>query len=173
MLRGDSFNSKIMTSKIHLEAQKILTQTKILKTLSKFGNVRIGGSFYTDLMFDPDIDISVASANPRKSAREFLQTIVKKRIFQKYQYGDFEKFPRKNRPKAHIVVLILPFNSRQWEIEIWFVKKHNSEQIVLEEKLKNLSAKKKAEIVKLKVGRAASGMDKHALSSFEIYQNFI
>lgn len=159
--------------KTHEEAGTILDSTEIINSLSKLGSVRIGGSYYTNLMYGPDIDISVAINNPRESAIKFLNQIIKKRTFQKYQYGDFENFPRENRPKAHIIVLILPFNARWWEIEIWFVKEHSKSQIELEENLKQLPHETKAKIIELKAKREESSIDKHSLSSFDIYKNFI
>lgn len=155
------------------EANAILDNTGIINTLSKFGDARVAGSYYTDLMYGPDIDISVAASNPRESAIKFLNQIIKTRSFQKYQYGDFEKFPRNNRPNSHIVVLILPFNDRQWEIEIWFAKEHSESQIELEEKLKRLPHVKKEQIIELKAKRERSGINKHTLSSFDIYKDFV
>jgi len=166
-------NSITFSNRTHEEAETILANTKIIDSLSKLGDVRIGGSYYTNLMYGPDIDISVATSNPRESAIEFLNHIVKERSFQKYQYGDFESFSRENRPKAHIIVLILPFNNRRWEIEIWFFKEHCESQIELEEKLKQLTHDKKEEIIELKAKREKSGIDKHSLSSFDIYKDFI
>jgi len=162
-----------LSIRTHKEAGIILDRTKIVNLLSKLGDVRIGGSYYTNLMYGPDIDIFVATNNPRDSAIKFLNQIIKKRSFQKYQYGDFENFPRKNKPSAHIVVLILPFNNRRWEIEIWFLKEHSESQIKLEEKLKQLPHITKVEIIELKARREKLGIDKHSLSSFDIYKNFI
>ncbi len=166
-------SSIIFSIKTHEEADTILGSTKIVNLLSKLGNVRVGGSYYTDLMYGPDIDISVATNNPRESAIKFLNHIIKKRVFQKYQYGDFENFPRENRPKAHIIVLILPFNNRRWEIEVWFVKEHSKSQIELEEKLKQLPHETKVKIIEQKAKREKSGIDKHSLSSLDIYKKFI
>jgi hypothetical protein len=161
------------SSKTHQEATIILDQTKIIDLLSQLGDARIGGSYYTDLMYGPDIDITVATNSPRKSAIKFLSQIINKRSFQKYQYGDCENFPIKKRPKGHIVVLILPFNDRRWEIEIWFAKKHFKDQIKLEEKLKQLSPGTKAKIVRLKAKREKLGLNKHSQSSFDIYKDFV
>ena len=155
------------------EANFIFENTKILEILEKFGEYRIGGSYFLDLMYSPDIDINVKTENPRESAINFLSEIISKRLFQKYQYGDFEKFPRKNRPKAHIIVLILELNNRKWEIEIWFDKEFNQENIDFEEKIKALPKEKKELILKKKELREKSGLDKHNLSSFEIYKEVL
>jgi len=155
------------------EAEEILGRTNLLALLGKYGDVRIGGSYFTDLMYGPDIDIAVATDDPRAAAVRFLNDAIEKRVFQKYQYGDFEAFPREHRPTDHIVVLILPFKERTWEIEIWFSKEHPRERTLLEEKLKSLPSETKREIIELKADRERSGLDKHALSSFQIYQKFV
>lgn len=164
----------IKTSKqTRIKAEKILTRTNLVGLLSKYGDVRIGGSYFTDLMYGPDIDITVVTKTPRESALNFLREVMKRKYFQKYQYGDFETFPREHRPKDHIVVLILPLKNVKWEIEVWFSKKHYQNQIKLEEKLKNLPLKTKLKIIKLKAQRDKSGKDKYVLPSFQIYKNFV
>ena len=155
------------------EAQEILDSSDVANLLSKFGDVRIGGSFYTDLMYGPDIDVTVVTKTPRDSAIKFLNEVITNKLFQKYQYGDFENFPRKNRPKDHIVVLILPYKDRKWEIEIWFRNISNKEQIELENKLKNLPAETKLQIINKKSDRGIYVLSKHNLSSFEIYQEYV
>ena len=155
------------------DATNILGQTGLIKRLSKYGDARIGGSYFSDLMFDADIDITVATEDPRESAIGFLNEAIKDRMCEKYQYGDFEKFGRDNRPRDHIVVLILSFNSRRWEIEIWFTKEHYVEQLAIEDKLKSLPAETKRTIIDLKHKRAKSGISKHQLSSFDIYRDFL
>jgi hypothetical protein len=156
-----------------LEAKKILDNTQVVSLLSQLGNVRVGGSYFTDLMYDPDIDISVATSNPRESALAFLNQVIATRTFQKYQYGDFEKYLLQNRPHAHIVVLILPFNERRWEIEIWFVTKHAKDQVELEEKLQQLPLETKTKILEQKAKRHESGQGKHSRPSIEIYQKYV
>jgi L-rhamnose isomerase len=156
-----------------LEAEEILNQTKLITLLNKYGEVRVGGSYLTDLMYGPDIDITIATENPREAVVKALNEIINNKICQKYQYGDFETYPRENRPQDHILVLILPFKNRQWEIEIWFTKNHYPEQIELEEKLKNLPLETKEKILELKANRDNSGIDKHTLSSFKIYKDFV
>jgi len=159
--------------KTRSEAETILDTTQVVSLLSQLGDVQVGGSYFTDLMYDPDIDISVATSTPRESAILFLNQVIPTRTFQKYQYGDFEKHPLQNRPHAHIVVLILPFNERRWEIEIWFDTEHSKEQMNLEEKLRQLPLETKTKILERKAKRQESGLDKHSLPSFEIYQEYV
>ena len=46
------------------EAQEILDATSVVNLLAKYGSTRIGGSSYTDLMYGPDIDITVQTDTP-------------------------------------------------------------------------------------------------------------
>jgi len=155
------------------EAKEILSNTKVLDILANYGDVRIGGSFLTGLMLGPDIDITVATDTPRESAIKFVNEIISKRLFQKIEYGDFEKFPRKNRNQDHIVVLALEYANRKWEIEIWFTRHHYEDQIELEDKLIKLPANIKSQIIEAKYKRDQKGLDKHSLSSVEIYKSFL
>ncbi|MEI7579180.1 MAG: hypothetical protein WCJ58_04035 [bacterium] len=158
---------------VHKEAETILKKTDVINYLKPFGNIRIAGSYYTELMYNPDIDLAVVSANPRQSALEFLQLMIGKKLFQKCEYGDFELFPIANRPKSQIVVLVLPYKGKRWEIEIWFVKEFDKKQLIFEEQLKRLPQNIKAEIIQRKIDRERSGLDKKALSSYQIYQNYV
>jgi hypothetical protein len=166
-------NATDQSRQTKIDATDILDQTCLINRLSKYGDARIGGSYFTDLMFDADIDITVATENPLESAIEFLNEAIKDRMCEKYQYGDFEKFGREKRPKDHIVALVLTFNGRRWEIEIWFTKEHYVEQLAIEDKLKCLPAETKHMIIDLKHKRAKSGISKHQLSSFDMYRDFL
>ena len=166
-------NATDQSRQTKIDAAKILDQTGLINRLSKYGDARIGGSYFTDLMFDADIDITVATENPRESAIGFLNEAIKDRVCEKYQYGDFEKFGREDRPRDHIVVLMLQFNGRRWEIEVWFSKEHYKEQLVFEDRLKNLPYETKRKIINLKYKRVKSGISKHQLSSFDMYRDFL
>ena len=155
------------------DADEMLASKNLLSILAKYGVTRVGGSYFMDLMFDPDIDIDVATDTPRESATQFLNEVIEAKLFQKYQYGDMENYPRDNRPKDHIIVLILPFNGQKWEIEIWFTRALNPEQATYEQKLKDLPRDKKDEIVAKKAKRSDDGINKHQLSSMDIYRQYV
>ncbi|MEI6118325.1 MAG: hypothetical protein WCP92_03635 [bacterium] len=79
-------------------ASKLLDENNILKTLSQVGTPLIIGSYALDIMVDPDIDIVVQTDFPKQKAKEALNIFIEKETVQKYEFGDFVKFPRKNRP---------------------------------------------------------------------------
>lgn len=60
------------------------------------------------------------------------------------------------------------------EIEIWFFKDIDKEEIEFKNKLKKiLTPEIRLEIIRKKDEREKGGLDKHKLSSFEIYQSFL
>jgi hypothetical protein len=130
------------------------------------------GSYNTGLMTNFDLDINVVTNNKRDSAIYFVNKIISTKKIQKVQFGDFENFPRKNRPQDYIVVLIVEFEGSIWEVEIWFKDVINHVQADLESKLKLLPENIKAKIIEEKLQRDKNS-DKHQLSSFEIYQKYI
>jgi hypothetical protein len=159
------------SAKIHAYADEILESSKLIETLKKFGDVHIGGAYELDLMYDGDIDVRVYCDDPRKDSVEALKELIQLRDFQKFQYGDFEKFPRENRPKSFIVVLIVPYQNLKWEIEIWFYQKEDRVKDELIEQLKSeMTLEMKKEILDAKKDRAEKGIPKHGISSVEIYK---
>lgn len=162
------------SEKIKQQADALLDCTKVLDVLGAFGEVNIGGAYELDLMYDPDIDIRVYCENPREASVAALEQFVSQRNFQKYQYGDFEKFNRENRPKSFIIVLIIPFEGLKWEIEIWFYGKDEKKDDSMAQKLKtNMTEDIKREILEAKLERNEKGITKHELSSMQIYEEVL
>lgn len=154
-------------------AQRLITEKKVLGILGKYGNPITVGSYELDLMYGEDIDIVVETEKPYENAVESLNEFIRAREFQKYEFGDFEKHRRSNRPEGFIVNLLGDFEGRRWEVEIWFFRdiSHYREQL---EKLKSLITQdKRTEILEAKLDRSKRGRDKHNLSSMEIYNKIL
>lgn len=152
------------------DAVALLDQTNIIDILKKYGEVIIGGSFKYDLMWGADIDIVVISQDTRKSSIDALNCVIEAKLAQKYEYGDFVTFKREKRPESYILNLILPFNGRTWEMEIWFFKEMPESQKEMNDLMKaKLNEKNKLTILNMKEKRDRSGLSKHSLSSVEIY----
>lgn len=162
------------SKQVKANADKILSGTNLFDILSDFGQVKMRGAYDLDLMYGPDIDIVVLNDNPRESSVKALQKLIDLRLFQKYEYGDFEKFKRAKRPESFIIVLKVGHENVKWEIEIWFLKEIDKEEIEFIDKLKKiLTPEVRLEILRQKDEREKGGLDKHKLSSFEIYQTFL
>jgi hypothetical protein len=125
-------------------------------------------------MWGADINISVICQNTRQSSLELLNKVIEAKLAQKYEYGDFVTFKREKRPESYILNLILPFNNRKWEIEIWFFDKESDDQKEVDDLMKvKLNEKNKLLILKMKEKRERSGLSKHSLSSFDIYKKVL
>lgn len=154
-------------------ADEILSTTNLISILSKFGNTEIIGSYKYDLMYGPDLDIIVETNNPKTSSFNALIKLIQSELFAKYEYGDFVKFPRIDRPHGYIIVLKIDLEGVRWEIEIWFLDTKERPQNDLDSLLMNLTGNQKNEILKLKHERDESGMNKTTLSSMEIYKKVL
>ena len=155
------------------QAEKILLDGNVIPTLIKYGEPEIIGSFALDVMYDPDIDIVVLTKNPQKSSLDSLKDFINQRKFQKYEYGDFVKFKRINRPQGFIVNLHSNTINLKWEVEIWFLKSIAKEK-TLNTLLKNeIDENKQNQILHLKHKRATNKLSKYDLSSMDIYRKVI
>lgn len=162
------------SKKIKQDADELLQTTGLINSLKEFGEVVIGGSYKYDLMWDPDIDMVVICDDPRTKSVEALHKMVDLRLFQKYEYGDFAKFKRQDRPESYIVNLILPFCGQKWEIEVWFMEEYPPEQIGMDELMKyKLNDKNRKTILQMKKSRAESGYSKHDSGSIDIYRRVL
>lgn len=152
-------------------ANKILSDSGLIPLLSKYGKCSIIGSLVLDLVYGPDIDIVVETDDPRSASVSAIKELIENRNFQKYQYGDFVKFPRKYRPSGFIVVLVSEAGGVKWEIEIWFMEKYPQEKTDRDLRFKeSLTPETKLSILKLKQTRDKQGDDKHRVSSTKIYE---
>lgn len=161
------------SQKTKLEAEDLLKYGGVIKVLSKYGKVVITGSYKYDLMYGPDIDLVVLTDKPEENSFLAFLEFLKQRKFQKYQLGDFLKFPRKDRPKDIIVVLIHEYKGRKWEIEIWFKKSLSSDDLYSERLISKATEKQRETILELKHQREVSGVLKHQLDSARIYKGVL
>ena len=162
------------SQKTKSDAMALLDQTDLIKILSKFRKVTIGGSYKYDLMWGADIDITVICPDTRKSSLEALNKVIKAKLAQKYEYGDFVTFKRDKRPESYILNLILPFHDRKWEIEIWFFNQEPDSHQEIDNLMKSrLNDTNRLKILKMKEKRDSGGLSKHLLSSVDIYKQVL
>ena len=159
------------SQQVHRDASELLELTKIIDIFSEFGSVEIVGSYPTELMWDPDIDLTVVTSTPEESAKAALAKLAEQNTFQKLEFGDFKNFPRKNRPASFIVNARREWNGKVWEIETWFLESAD-EKLELVKKLKAMNSETREKIILEKKIRSESGDTKHDISSFDIYQKY-
>ena len=164
---------KKYSQKIKLQADDILKDTTLIETLNEFGKVDIIGSYPLDIMYNPDIDIVVETKDTREKSLKAITKLLELRQFQKYEYGDFVKFPRIKRSKGFIIVLKTTVEDIKWEIEIWFLEATKEQVDQLNWISERLTTSNKEKILEAKDLRENSGQSKHQLSSYEIYNQIL
>lgn len=161
------------SQKTKLEAEDLLKQGNVLEVLSKYGEVIETGAYRYDLMWGPDIDITILTSTPEESSKSALLEFIEQRNFQKYQFGDFITFPREDRPEGIIVVLIQEYQGRKWEVEIWFKKTLSESEKNIDTLLTSISDEQRKAILELKHQRETRGISKNQLNSAAIYRGVL
>ncbi len=99
--------------------------------------------------------------------------LIETESFAKYEYGDFFKFPRINRPHGYIINLKTEVDGVRWEIEVWFMTEKDRPNNELDLLLSNLTKNQVNKILKLKHDRKEKGLNKNNHSSIEIYKKVL
>lgn len=154
-------------------AERLLAEKGVMEILSKIGQPMLIGGYALDLMIEEDIDIVLETKSLKESACQALNNFIALDIVQKYELGDFVKFPRTGRPNGFIVNLKTNYTQAKWEIEIWFLKDKSFYEGQLLHYKSQLTAQSRIEILRKKYERRRAGISKHELSSKEIYDNVL
>lgn len=162
-----------LSRQTRVAADDFLVETSVMKVLSKVGLPMLIGSYTLDLMIDADIDIVVETKSLKGSAVKALDEFVELEVVQKYELGDFIKFPRIGRPKGYILNLKSEYAQANWEIEIWFLKDKSFYERQLLRYKSQLTFQSRIEILRKKYERRRAGISKHELSSKEIYDGVL
>jgi hypothetical protein len=151
-------------------ATRLLGQSRLIETLEQYGKPHLTGSYALDLMFGPDIDITMVTDRPRETSRAVLNSVLDQDYFQRYEYGDFVRFPVPQRPRGYILVLALTIAGVYWETEIWFLAEPSPQETSLMTFVQEqLTPSTRTTILDLKYQRQVRGLDKHRVSSAAIY----
>lgn len=161
------------SKKIKAQADALLKQTDLITMLSAFGTPHIIGSYAMDLMYNPDLDIIVTSEHPRTSSVAALDTIVKKQLVQKLEYGDFITFKRDKRPEGCIIVLKTEIEGTKWEIEIWFLTSAAKGEKYIEHINSMATTQMRDKILELKYLVNEGNISKHSIASADIYEGVV
>lgn len=157
------------------KADEFLESTGLIDILREYGEVVIRGSYAYDAMIDPDIDIVVICDDAERYSLAAIQTIMQHQLFQKVEYANFKKFPRRNRPESFLCNFKKVVEDELWEAEVWFYEKDSKELSALRgidalilSKIDDLA---RGQILMHKWNRKESGTSKHRVSSWEIIKS--
>jgi hypothetical protein len=137
------------------KANDLLTKTKIVNVLSKFGEFSFQGSYSYGLMMSGDIDMYVISEHiNRQGALEIFNEIVESTPgFYGYKFNDFVLHPVwEGIPKGYCFNLSLRDNGEKWKMDIWVLQKNEFEKLENYKQLikEKLNDKNKLTILEIK-----------------------
>ena len=138
--------------KFKTDADQLLGDSKLLDILSKYGEVKLTGSYVYDLMMSGDIDIEVYGDFSREKAQDILNDLISNTEFTGYMFFDWVKYEQPKWPKGYYIGFkqIMPGYLSQWKIDIWFMKENRNGSDKYLDKLNNIDNKTKETILKLK-----------------------
>ena len=164
---------KQYSDELKKRADQLLEQTGIIEDLQQFAEVHLGGAYAGNVMFDPDIDITVVR-DEEYSAEEtldILKHLYLKGTFRSYFIkGDWED-RRKGAefPRGHYIGLKQRLDGEKWVVDVWFVSRAEFEERkeqFLDISEKDLSDEERQLILACKKHRAENALD---ISGQQIY----
>jgi len=123
---------KQISDNLKKRADLLLEQTGVIDDLKQFGEVHLGGAYAGNVMWDPDIDITVVRDEEysAEKALDILRTLYLKGAFRSYFIkGDWEDRRKgKEFPHGHYIGLKQRLDGEKWVVDVWFVSRAEFEQ---------------------------------------------
>jgi hypothetical protein len=105
-------------------ADELLTSSKLLSVLEKYGKVNFVGSYKANLMMHGDIDIHILREKPfsKEETLQIFNEIFKTIKFNSYYIGDWngENF-HPEFPEGYYIGFKTRFADEKWKIDVWLV----------------------------------------------------
>lgn len=166
-------------NRLKTQADKMISQTKIMDLYSKYGKVsEIGGSYKYNLMIYPDLDLGViANKVDNNLITSLLSDLVKIGLIRSINYVDTYHFGSKTsgRPKGYWIGLEIPFENDRWGIDCWFQELEwtNSNIDDYADKLTQLNPSAKDAILMIKYQLIYRGLYGNKYYSSQVYDAVI
>lgn len=161
-----------LSNSLHNDADLLLKKTDLIKKLSKYGEVVIGGSYDLDLMMDGDIDIFVVNKKiDKQKSANILKDLIMYNDFNGYLYYDWTKRKHEGFPNGYYIGLKTNFKTIKWKIDVWLInKKFEPAQKLMNFIKLNLNEKNKKIILDLKYKTKTKNLN---LRSSDIYKKVL
>jgi len=132
----------LLKKQIELQEQtnEVLQKLDLIKILSKYGEVKMVGSFSLGLMTWPDIDIDLISKTEINDQDYFsiINSLFCQKNIKQLILIDNRDSSEKNRPKSMYIGIMYNFNNIVWKIDIRYL---NSSDVRTENDLKQIKEK--------------------------------
>ncbi len=109
------------SKKVKEQADRLLSQSRILEILKPYGELKIGGSYALDCMLRPDIDIFViVKEHDYGKVMEIQRSIMETRFFREFDFVNWVDFedPEIMDAKEYYFQPWTPFEGVLWKLDV-------------------------------------------------------
>ena len=106
---------------LHSTASTLLSNKKIPELLTKYGELRYVGSYATELMVKPDIDIELVNPNiTADDVIELTSAFFKMKDNYSVEIADSTEYIRRpGHPRGYYVGVNIMYQNVRWHMDIW------------------------------------------------------
>ena len=142
------------SNKLKNEADKLLSNWKLIDFLNKYGETYVVGSVELDLMVWRDIDIEIIAENtPAKDgAIEIAKYLFNLEGMRKVSSIDYRDSDNTNKPKGlYVGAEYIDESKNSWKIDVWYLTKDSANsKSKTDEILSKLNEENRKKIVDIK-----------------------
>lgn len=109
---------------IKATADKILSESRLVETLSRYGTAKIAGSYALDVMLRPDIDLYViAPTYEWKDMKALMNELMDQRYFSEIAFLNWIDFPAEDRVsiRGYYFQPCRWVNDVFWKLDVWLI----------------------------------------------------
>lgn len=105
-------------------ADEILDETDVINILSELGEVNLVGSYRLNVMYQPDLDLTVNSDSPSlENAGLVTLKLIKSGKFQTVSFTDMYNNRLPGKSRGYYWKLTVTKNNVLWKFDIWYSTK--------------------------------------------------
>lgn len=161
--------------RLHKQADKMLSATKLLGILGKFGSIQpISGSYDYDLMVYPDLDLGlVVIGLDKNNFSEIVGEVVGCDFVRKLSTADTVSFKplHPGRPIGYWLGLEIPYEEDRWGIDCWIQRPEwlVNNKDAYKNRLSKISQAQREAILKIKYRLIHEGLYANKFYSNDVY----
>lgn len=154
-------------------ANVVVQKTKIVEQLQSIGKIEFVGSYATQLLFRPDIDLFVISETcSQDSAIDMTKKLVDSRVFQTVGFANCHDYKCANGLDGYYWELIYELDGIRWKFDVWYTAEKDIKTIRNTKKIMtrlhaNPTAREKILVLKEKYSDGHTYRD--GMNGFKIY----
>jgi hypothetical protein len=114
------------SDEVKKEADKILSESKLLEILSQYGDVRVTGSYPLNTMLRPDLDVyAVTEKNDSEKMFQVMEKIIRGNYFEEVVLVNHEDFHKGDGWKGFYIQPKVTLGDRRWKLDVWLMEERD------------------------------------------------